>query len=697
MHRPEKLFSLFGKLSGLKRVGSRLEKRFEVLDIYCPRDLIFHLPSATIHRARVETILKTKPGDFVSVNIKVVRHVVPRSASQAYRVFVCDSEYEFALVFFKPSKAFRSFLKAEFPLGVRKIISGRVDIFDGILQMVHPDFVLPIEREGEIPHYQPVYPTTNGVGQKVMTHAVLESLARAPDLEEWIDSAQMEKMKWPSWKQALLCLHSPQNFSDINASALARKRLAYDEFFAHQLILARWRAKNKNILGRASVSRDALNARVIASLPYQMTTAQMQVSKEIKADLSTDSRMNRLLQGDVGSGKTLVAFLALLHVIEAGGQGAFMAPSEILAYQHMHALSPFAEKVGIVIESLTGRDKGKARALKLAALRIGKIDILVGTHALFQEDVIFKDMRLAVIDEQHRFGVRQRLMLSQKGKNADILVMTATPIPRSLSIVHYGDMDISILDEKPPGRQPVKTALISLDRYDEIIERMAKIIAQNEQCYWVCPLIEESALTDLSDAISRFDDLRKKFGDKTVGLVHGQMNVKEKDSAMEAFRAGSTKILVATTAIEVGVDVPNASVIIIERAEHFGLSQLHQLRGRVGRGQKTANCLLLYRKPLGKTARARLEVMRETENGFLIAEKDLRMRGAGDLLGTAQSGLPRFRMADIENQSDLLAIAHSDARKLLQNDPNLCSKRGKATEILIALMKKNEYETLAQT
>jgi ATP-dependent DNA helicase RecG len=406
--------------------------------------------------------------------------------------------------------------------------------------------------------------------------------------------------------------------------------------------------------------------------------------------MASGTRMNRLLQGDVGAGKTLVAFMALLRAVEAGGQGVLMAPTEILARQHLEGLQPLAEQAGVVLELLTGRDKGAERRAKLAALENGAIQILVGTHAVFQADVAFGDLRLAVVDEQHRFGVRQRLELGKKGQAVDVLVMTATPIPRSLALAQYGDMDVSVLDEKPPGRKPIRTALIATDRMEEVVTRLRAAISEGRQCYWVCPLVEESEVSDLIAAEARFKHLRAALGEGVVGLVHGQMPPADKDAAMRAFQKGETKLLVATTVIEVGVDVPNASIIVIERAESFGLAQLHQLRGRVGRGQAASTCLLMYQAPLSETGRQRLEVLRESEDGFVIAETDLKMRGTGDLIGTAQSGVPRFRVADLEKQAALMQVAQSDARALLAVDPELTTPRGTAARLLLWLMRQDE-------
>jgi ATP-dependent DNA helicase RecG len=466
--------------------------------------------------------------------------------------------------------------------------------------------------------------------------------------------------------------------------------LAYDELFAHQLTLAIARMRERKGAGQSTVGTEALQKKVLSQLPYDPTNAQRRAVAEIAADMQLPTRMNRLLQGDVGAGKTLVAFLALLTAVEAGGQGTMMAPTEILARQHLEGLQPLAETAGVVLEILTGRDKGRERQAKLAALARGDIHVLVGTHAVFQDDVVFKDLRLAVVDEQHRFGVRQRMALGAKGAGVDVLVMTATPIPRSLALAQYGDMDVSILDEKPPGRKPIQTALVSTGRMDEVVARLRSAITEGRQCYWVCPLVEESEVLDLTAAEERFKGLRAALGEGHVGLVHGQMPPTEKDAAMAAFQSGDIKVLVATTVIEVGVNVPNATIMVIERAETFGLAQLHQLRGRVGRGEAASTCLLMYQSPLNDSGRKRLEVLRETEDGFRIAEVDLQMRGHGDLIGTAQSGLPRFQVADLERQSSLMAIAQSDARNLLESDPTLETSRGRSARLLLWLMRKDE-------
>ncbi len=511
-----------------------------------------------------------------------------------------------------------------------------------------------------------------------------------PDLTEWIEPNLKRRQGWPDWRTALETAHAPTGPRDLVPSAPARERLAYDELLAHQVTLAIARMKMKRAKGFSTSGDGRLSTRVLASLPYAPTGAQRRSVAEITADMASGLRMNRLLQGDVGSGKTLVAFLAMLAAVEAGGQAAMMAPTEILARQHLLSLAPLAEIAGIRLEILTGRDRGTERSTKLAELASGEIAILVGTHALFQTDVAFHDLRLAVVDEQHRFGVRQRMDLGAKGTSTDILVMTATPIPRSLTLAQYGDMDLSILDEKPPGRQPVETALISSARTSEVIEHLRRAIAAGRQAYWVCPLVGESEVAEMTAAEERFERLRLSLGPDIAGLVHGQMPTAQKDAAMADFVSGRTRLLVATTVIEVGVNVPNASIMVIEGAQAFGLAQLHQLRGRVGRGATRSTCLLVYDPPLGEAAQSRLEIMRATEDGFLIAEEDLKLRGAGDLIGVQQSGLPHFRIADLETQAELMRMALDDSRLLLAQDPDLVGPRGIAARTLLYLMEREK-------
>jgi len=685
--RPEILFPLFADIETLEGVGPKVARSLAALDISRPRDLLFTLPHSGVDRRRRDTVQGADFPQVVTVEVTVGRHRAPQRRGGPYRVHVEDAGTGFQLVFFH---ARDDYLRRILPTGARRVVSGKVELFDGMAQMVHPDHVVAPEEAAAIPDFEPVYPLTAGVTQKTMARAAQAAVARAPDLPEWIDPAQKAQAGWPGWLEAVRRAHAPQDMADLSPNDTARARLAYDEFMAHQLTLALARTKLRRAKGRATVGTGALQAKVLDALPYTPTGAQIRAIAEIAADMADERRMNRLLQGDVGAGKTLVALKALLIAVEAGGQGVLMAPTEILARQHLQGLRPLAEAAGVRIEILTGRDKGAARAAKLEALKSGEIRILVGTHAVFQRDVEFADLRLAIVDEQHRFGVRQRLELGQKGQRADMLVMTATPIPRSLSLAQYGDMDVSILDEKPPGRKPIATALVSMGRMDEVVDHLRRAIAEGRQAYWVCPLVEESEAIDLSSAGERFKRLRAALGEGHVGLVHGQMSPEEKDAAMARFQRGETAVLVSTTVIEVGVDVPNATIMVIERAESFGLAQLHQLRGRVGRGAAASTCLLMYQPPLSEGAERRLTTLRETEDGFRIAEVDLEMRGAGDLIGTAQSGLPRFRIADMEGQAALMAVAQTDARRLLSDDPDLTGERGRAARVLLWLMEQDQ-------
>jgi ATP-dependent DNA helicase RecG len=558
--------------------------------------------------------------------------------------------------------------------------------------MVHPDRILDEKGIENLPAVEAVYGLTEGLSSRMVGRYVEAALERVPRLPEWQDPAWLDRNNLPDFDKALRAIHKPESASQVSEEALAklpaRRRLAYDEILASQLALALVRSRMRRLPGRVNAGDGHLVERIKQALPFGLTVSQDKAVEEIRHDLVADKKMLRLLQGDVGSGKTVVGLLAMASAIEAGRQSALMAPTEILARQHYERIAPLAEQAGLSMALLTGRDKGAARKAVLAGLADGSIDIAVGTHALFQEGVAFKDLGIAVVDEQHRFGVHQRLALGSKGEAVDILVMTATPIPRTLSLTYFGDMDISVLSEKPAGRKPIATKLISIERLDEVIGAMGRAMANGDQVYWVCPLVGESETVDLAAAEERHEQLKSVFGDE-VGLVHGKMAGRDKDAAMERFSRGETKILVSTTVIEVGVDVPNATIMVIEHAERFGLAQLHQLRGRVGRGSRSSTCLLLYKGPLGQVAQARLEMMRQTEDGFRIAEEDLRLRGEGEVLGTRQSGLPGFKLARLEVDGDLLAAARDDARLIVDRDPDLVGERGQALRVLLYLFERD--------
>ncbi|WP_252727062.1 ATP-dependent DNA helicase RecG [Paracoccus sp. C2R09] len=690
--RPPALFPLFAGIETLPGIGPKGRAALAQMGIERPRDLLLTLPSGGIARRSLTRIADAHPPEIVTIPVTVLRHHPPAGKGRPWRVHCSDGQGDLTLVFFHPRA---NWIEAQLPVGARRIVSGKVELFDASWQMVHPDHILP-EGDPLPAAFEPTYPLSAGLTQRAMTKAAQAALALAPECAEWIDPQLMRDRGWPGFAEALRQAHAPEAARALSPDSPARARLAYDELFAHQMTMALVRRERRRLRGRSSPGDGRLRRRVLDSLPWPPTGAQTRAVAEIAADMASDRRMNRLLQGDVGAGKTLVAMLSALAAVEAGGQAVLMAPTEILARQHFRALEPLARAAGVRLAALTGRDKREPRAQILSDLADGGIDILVGTHAVFQKDVHFHDLRLAIIDEQHRFGVGQRLELAAKGDvPPDMLIMTATPIPRSLALSQYGDLDLSVLDEKPPGRQPITTVMIGDQRMDEVVERLRRALAQGARAYWVCPLVDESEVSDLTAAEARFTALRAQFGDM-VRMVHGQMPADQRDSAMADFASGRAQLLVATTVIEVGVDVPEATIMVIERAESFGLAQLHQLRGRVGRGAGASTCLLMYHAPLNETGQRRLTTLRDTEDGFRIAEVDLEMRGAGDVIGTAQSGLPRFRIADLEHQAQLMAVARQDARALLELDPALEGERGRAVRMLMWLMEQDRAIRMIQ-
>ena len=683
--RPEILNPLFRPVGALKGVGPRFAKLIEKLAGPVVADLLWHLPSGLIDRSFTPKIAEAPAGMVATLTVRVDGHAPPINPRHPYKVRCTDETGLLELVYFH---ARADYLQRQLPVGQMVVVSGKVDRFHDTPQISHPDYVGPVDSEGGIETIEPVYPMTAGLPSKTLRKAVHAALADLPELPEWLDGPYQRQQGWSDWRTALTAAHSPENQQGLDPASPHRQRLAFDELLANQLALALVRLSQRHQAGRSVAGDGGLRAKVLAALAYRLTACQDTALKEIYADMAEERRMLRLLQGDVGSGKTIVALMAMLNAVEAGHQAALMAPTELLARQHHQSLNELAAAAGLEVALLTGRDKGKARAAVLEGLASGTTRLLVGTHALFQEDVAFADLGLAVIDEQHRFGVHQRLQLSAKSKAVDVLVMTATPIPRTLTMTAYGDLDVSRLTEKPPGRQPVKTVTIALDRMEEVVEAVERKIRDGARVYWVCPLVEESEVIDLAAASERHAVLKARLGER-VGLVHGKMKGADKDAVMHAFADGALDVLVATTVIEVGVNVPAATVMVIEHAERFGLAQLHQLRGRVGRGSGASTCLMLYEGPLNETAKARLTILRETEDGFLIAEEDLRLRGAGDLLGTKQSGLPGFRLADLAVHAELLAAARDDARLITDRDPDLKSERGRALRVLLYLFERD--------
>jgi len=579
------------------------------------------------------------------------------------------------------------------PVGETIIVSGKVDWYNGRPSMVHPDHIVREAEKDELPLYEPVYPLTGGLSPKVLRKAIAAAQTQLQPLPEWCDTHFIAQHGFPTFEEAVQRLHAPEDAADLDPKAPARRRLAYDELLAGQVSLAMVRSRLRKLPGRSIKAEGKLRENILRQLPFSLTGSQDTAIKQILADMTSEDRMIRLLQGDVGSGKTAVALLTMADAVEAGGQAVLMAPTEILARQHYASIKGPAEAAGVTVDVLTGRSKGRERTEILGRIESGEAQIIVGTHALFQESVVYKNLTYAVVDEQHRFGVHQRLRLTAKGQAPHMLVMTATPIPRTLVLSAFGDMDVSQLTDKPAGRKPISTATIPDERMNDIVGRLKTAVQEGKKAYWICPLVEESEKSDLMSAEERAASLKQAFGKELaplVGLVHGRMSGEEKDRAMTAFKNGETRLLVATTVIEVGVDVPDATIMVIEHAENFGLSQIHQLRGRVGRGSEASSCLLLYHGPLSETAHARLAVLRDSEDGFRIAEEDLRLRGEGDLLGTQQSGMPGFRLADLSAHGDLLEMARNDARLLSETDPDLSGKRGQAVRMLLYLMRRDE-------
>jgi ATP-dependent DNA helicase RecG len=689
--RPTLLDPLFASLTSLPGIGPKLAKLFvRLFDRETPRigDLLFHLPTGTIDRRARPKLRDVAPDTVVTVAVTVDRHrpPPPHRPRAPYQIYASDETGDLTLTFFNARK---DYLEKLLPVGELRYVSGTAASYDGMLQMVHPDRVVSEADLATLPLVEPVYPLTEGLSLNVVRKAADAALARVPHLPEWQDASWLKQQHWPDFRGALTALHYPAAPDAVAPETQAWSRLAFDELLAGQLALGLVRANQKRLAGRPSQGDGHLRRKIAAALPYSLTPSQARAVEEISADLAKPERMLRLLQGDVGAGKTVVALLAAASVVEAGRQAALMAPTEILARQHHKTMAPLAQAAGLRLAILTGRERGKERADILARLAAGELDLLVGTHALFQDEVEFRDLALAIVDEQHRFGVHQRLALARKGEAVDVLVLTATPIPRTLVLTYFGDMDVSQLREKPAGRQPIDTRAVALTRINEVVGAVGRALDRGERVYWVCPLVAESELSDLAAAEDRYAALKQHFG-AAADLVHGKMKGAEKDAAMARFSSGETQLLVATTVIEVGVDVPEATVMVIEHAERFGLAQIHQLRGRVGRGTQRSTCLLLYRAPLGATAKARIEILRETEDGFRIAEEDLRLRGEGDVLGTRQSGMPGFRVARIEVHGPLLEPARKDAQLILARDPTLTSERGEALRHLLYLFERDE-------
>src|SRR5436305_2875069 len=693
--RPQLLNPLFAPVTSLAGLGPKQDRLFRYLlgRDETPRvvGLLLHLPASVIDRRARPKIRDAVPGTVVTLEVIVDRHrpTPGRNPRAPHLVYASDGTGDVVLTYFRSPPGY---VEKLLPVGARRFVSGTAQMFDGTLQIVHPDRVLDEESFAKLSGIDPVYPLTEGLALGSLRRAVAQALQKLPDLPEWISPEVIRRCHFPPIQQAFNRVHIPVELTDILPDGPFWSRLAFDELLAGQLALALVRAQLRRPAGDRHAGDGHLRSRIIDALPYALTTSQRDAVAAITADLRQPVRMLRLLQGDVGSGKTVVALLAAAAVTEVGKQAALMAPTEILARQHIKTIAPLAERAGMRVAILTGREKGKERRELLAQLEAGEIDLLVGTHALIQDDVIFHDLALAVVDEQHRFGVRERLALTAKGEAVDVLVLSATPIPRTLVFTCIGDMHVSELREKPAGRQTIDTRALPASRINEVMEAVDRALSAGKLVYWICPLVEESEAegTDhLTDATKRFESLQKRFGDK-VGLVHGQMKGTEKDRVMAQFASGEIGLLVATTVVEVGVDVPAATIMVIENAERFGLAQLHQLRGRIGRGSESSTCLLRYCEPLNETSTARLKVIRETTDGFRIAEEDLKLRGEGDVLGVRQSGLPGYRIARSDVHAQLISQARDEALRIMKTNPKLTGAHGEALRCLLYLFERDE-------
>jgi len=694
--RPFELTPLFASAEALNGVGPRvvqLLKKALALPpgVADPRvlDLLWHMPTGVIDRRAQPTVADALPGTIATLEVRVLKHKPsPRGNTKApYKVQCEDDTGRLDLIFFR---AHAGFIQDNLPEGETRFVSGRVERFGETLQMVHPDYIVSPQSRGDLPLLEPVYPLTAGLSNKLLTKAARQAVDLVPRLPEWQNAAFLAAKGWPDFASAVLRLHRVVDSADISPGSPPWQRLAYDELLASQLALLIMRTQKRQLAGRNIQGDGRIRAALIKALPFKLTGSQVQALAEIDADLATDQRMQRLLQGDVGSGKTIVALMAMANAVETGAQAALMAPTEVLARQHAEGMFPLAEKAGLRLGLLTGREKGRPRRELLERLKSGELDILIGTHALFTPDVEFHDLALVIIDEQHRFGVHQRMALQEKGNGGvNVLAMTATPIPRTLLMTQYGDLEVSKLTEKPAGRKPIKTTSPPIARLEDVVDGLRRAVAQGAQIYWVCPLIETSDVSDLAAAEARHAHLTQVLG-PVVGLLHGGMKGPDKDAVMAEFSSGRLQILVATTVIEVGVNVPNATIMVIEHAERFGLAQLHQLRGRVGRSDRQSYCLLLHDEPLGKTASERLRMMTGSEDGFLIAEKDLELRGGGEVMGARQSGDEGFRIAGVPGLVDLLQAARDDAHLILSQDPDLSTPRGQALRWLLYLFERDE-------
>ena len=696
LSRPASLFPLFASVTTLPGIGARLGSLIEKKIGSTVLDMLRHSPVGVIDRTARPDISHITAGQLVTLEITITsRNISPRHISRPSRIIGENDTGEVEIIFFKADP---QFLERSLPIGEKRIISGTAELFNDRVQIPHPDYILSPSQTDQLPSFEPIYPLTAGLKGKTLRKAISAAIPKVASQEEWIDEKRLQTHNWPAFDEAIKQLHSPRSEADLAPNHPARERLAYDELLANQLALSLIRQQTStDVKGKVISGEGHLRAQLRAQLAFSLTGAQERVLAEIFHDQAQTTRMLRLVQGDVGSGKTLVALLAMLNAVECGAQAALLAPTEILAKQHYNTICDLLEPLQIPVGLLVGGAKTKAKTQMLEAIHAGQIPVVIGTHALLTDDVHFANLGLAVVDEQHRFGVKQRLNLSEKGDACDVLVMTATPIPRTLSMTAYGDLQSSIIDEKPPGRQEIETALLNIERLDEIVDKLKQRLSPSMRAYWICPLVEESDTTDITSAEERFAVLQQQLPQTNPQLLHGKMKAAEKEQAMALFQSGESQLIVATTVVEVGVDVPEAGIMIIEHAERFGLAQLHQLRGRVGRGSVKSSCLLAYKAPLSETATSRLQIMRESNDGFRLAEEDLRLRGPGEILGQRQSGMPEFALVDFAAHAHLIPRARAEADQIISKMPHLDGPGADKYRVLLSLFEKDNAITYLQS
>ena len=671
--RPKILYKLFSNLETIKGIGPKNAKLIERLCGKYLLDLILHRPIAYIDRRNSPKIKDLSNNSIVTLILKVDGHTPSFNKRMPYKITCSDDTGQLNIVYFNLRGPY---LKKMFPIGSKKVVSGKVEEFNGIFQMTHPQHIADESNLDSVKKIECVYPLTAGISSKIIQKSINSSLAIIDDLPEWIPIDYLQKNNWTSWKKSIYEMHNPNELKE-DKEDIYLNRLVFDELLSQQLTVRLIKNKISKLKGNTIKPNGSLLEQLKSHLSFELTDDQNQAIKEISKDQSSPNKMLRLIQGDVGSGKTIVALHSMIQCAENSKKSILMAPTEILAEQHYNTIKFFAEKLRLSCALITASNKKNHNY---------ESDILIGTHALFQDKVSIDNIGLIVIDEQHRFGVHQRILLNEKaGNECDILLMTATPIPRTLELASYGDMDITKIVQKPKNRKPIITKSINLNKIESLKEALTKKLKQQEKIYWVCPLVDESDKMDLQSVNQRVLDIQKYYKDFNVEMVHGQMKQEEKNKIMDNFKSFKTQILVATSVIEVGIDDPDATVIIIENSERFGLSQLHQLRGRVGRGTKQSTCILLFDGPLTENAKKRINVMKETNDGFKIAEEDLSIRGAGEILGTRQSGLPNFRLTDLNVHKSLMTQAREMAIKIVDKDPELSSDQGKSLRLLLHL------------